>query len=132
VTLPKDRSDRENQRFRDTGLPDKTRVAVVVEASDVAISGAPPAGNPVVFNVAMPLANTEYSHPFSASTKGFEIKTRNFSTLQVSFVMGGSGTTYFTIPNGSSYDRFNLDLAAETIYFQSPSASETVEIIEWS
>jgi hypothetical protein len=77
-------------------------------------------------------ANTEYSQALSSSTKRFSIKLRGFADLKLAYVSGQSGTTFITVPGGSSYEEINLaGTTALTLYFQSPTASQETEIIQW-
>jgi len=89
-------------------------------------------GAGLVKNVDMPSANNEYSHTFAAGIKHFVIRNRDNGVIKLSFTATESGTTYFTIYPGESFDSAPLDGTAVTIYFQSPKTSQTLEVIEWS
>jgi len=87
---------------------------------------------PTVVNVSMPLANTEYGYNLPNNTKGFHLKLRSQNALlKLAFTSGESGTNYLTIPQNDRFDSFeyNMDLDNKTIYFQSPKADQTAEII---
>lgn len=129
--------DNINTSTRETGVPGQRAVAVV-NPDGTTISGGggggtiPPVTTPTIYNVAVTLANTEYSQALSASTKRFSIKMRGFSDLKLAYVSGQSGTIFITIPGGSSYEEINLaGTTALTLYFQSPSASQDVEVVQW-
>ncbi len=83
-----------------------------------------------VFNVNLAVANTEYSHTFSTSTKSFNVRAReNDAVIKLSFSVGTSGTTYFTLKKGVSLYAQNLDFSS-TLYIQSTQPT-ILEIIEW-
>lgn len=86
---------------------------------------------PTVANVSVTSANTEYSYQFPAGTKAFRIKLENLNALlKVSFKEGESGSTYITIPYGD-FLAMKAKVGGSTIYFQSPSASQTAQIMTW-
>lgn len=89
-------------------------------------------GRPTIANTAMTSSNTEYSYDIPAGTKRFEIKLRALNALlRLAFVEGASGTTYITIPYGSSYAENDVKAGPITLYFQSPTASQVAEIKTW-
>lgn len=97
--------------------------------STVILSGA---SVPQVANVSIGLANTEYSYALPTNTKKFLLKLRAGAVLQLSYAGGTSGTTFFTVPVFNSYQEENLSVTGVTLYFQSPSPSQILEIISWT
>jgi len=91
-----------------------------------------PATTQTIYNVAVPLAGTEVSQLLSDATKEFTIRVRGNANLQFSFVTGESATKFITVFRGSSYTKENVNLSAQTIYFQTDKASQTVEIEQWT
>jgi hypothetical protein len=89
------------------------------------------AATPTIYNVAIALANTEVSQALSSGTKSFTIRVRGSSSLQLAFTSGQSGTNYITLRPGVNYTQEGLNFNG-TLYFQSPAAAQTVEILEWS
>lgn len=85
---------------------------------------------PTIYNVSVPLANTEVSQALSASVKRFTIRVRGESRLKLAFVSGQSGTNYITIPPGCTYTEDEINFTG-TLYFQTVKASQIVEILEW-
>lgn len=86
-----------------------------------------------IYNVSMPLSDTEYSQAFPSGTKKFSIKIRSLNTiLQFTFTAGESGTTYSTIPYGSAYNASGVNMTGKTIYLQSSRASQVVEVTIWT
>lgn len=89
--------------------------------------------NPLVANVSIALASTEYSYFIPAGSRRFLLKARGNTTIQLAFVSGDSGTTYLTIPAGTFYSEGDLSLTlGKTIYFQSTQAGQILEIVSWS
>lgn len=87
--------------------------------------------NPVVYNVSVTLANTEYSQVLTGGTKAFTIKNRESGPLKLSFSNGESGTVYVTIPPYCSLEQDGLNFSG-SLYFQSTKPNQLVEIIEWT
>lgn len=86
---------------------------------------------PVIYNVSVPLANTEVSQVLSSGTKSFTIRVRGTAKLQLAFTSGQSGVTYLTVRPGVSYTQEGLDYNG-ALYFQTDKPSQIVEIVEWS
>lgn len=80
-----------------------------------------------IFNISVPLANTEVSQQLPNDTKGFTIRNRENGKLKLAFTSGESGTNYITISPGSTYVNRNL-YSSLTVYFQSTKGSQVVEI----
>lgn len=88
-------------------------------------------GRPKIENVAMTSANTEYSYAIPSGVNKILIKLRaNNVDLKLSYTSGESGTTYLTIPAGSSKSIDDIK-GGLTIYFQAASASQTLEVEIW-
>jgi len=86
---------------------------------------------PTINNTAITSADTEYSYTFPAGTRAFRIKLRALNALlKISFVSGASGSTYITVPYGDFLE-MRAKVGGATIYFQSPTASQTAEIKTW-
>lgn len=85
-----------------------------------------------IYNLSMPLANTEYSQALSNGTKKVMIRVRGKHKAQVSFVSGDSGILYFTLEAGAVYFEDNLDLSGAIIYMQTNAAGQVAEILEWT
>lgn len=88
--------------------------------------------DPIVENVSIPTANTEVSHALPTGTKRFLIKLRDSATLKIAYSSGTSGTVFVTIPQSCFYSEERIGAASTTIYMQSPTASQTAEIVSWS
>lgn len=87
---------------------------------------------PVVSVVSMPLAATEYSFVLPQDCRQFLVKTRSGAVLQVAYASGQSGTTYMTVPRHCFYAESDIKLTSTvTLYFQSPLASQELEVLTW-
>lgn len=88
--------------------------------------------NPFVQNLNIVTAGTEYSLNIPTTTKKFYFKNRGMGKVQVSFTVGQSNTTFFTLYPGVVYSEENLVLLTPiNIYFRSTKANETIELIRW-
>lgn len=88
--------------------------------------------DPEIYNLSMPLANTEYSQAISDGTKRIMIRMRVKSVSRLAFVSGDTSVKYFTLQPSSVYSDENLDLSNVTIYLQSNVAGQLAEILEWT
>lgn len=101
---------------------------------DVNVLNLPaPAGTPVIQNVLLTTANTEYNFSLSSSTKRYKIKARGDTKIQFSFISGQSGSNYITIPMGCEYVEDNLTLTGSlTIYLQASKNNQVLEVLSWN
>lgn len=90
------------------------------------------AASGLVSNVAMTTADTEYSFVLPEGTKKFTLKLRDYADLKIALTAAASGTTYLTVPRGVTYSEDALTTVGTTLYFQSPQASQVLEIITWA
>lgn len=89
-------------------------------------------GRATIANTAMTTADTEYLYSIPAGTKRIKFKLRALNALlKYSFTSGTSGTTYITVPYGDIEEINDAKLGGQTIYFQSPTASQILEIRTW-
>jgi hypothetical protein len=89
---------------------------------------------PVIYNVTMTNANTEYSQALTNCKKFIILMRENDTTFRIAFVTGKVATPtapYFTVPEGSSYDEDNINFTG-TIYFACSLAGKIIQIITWS
>lgn len=86
---------------------------------------------PTIENINITDADTEYSYELPEGTKRFSIKLRDLGhELKVCFV-SGEDTNYINVSSGKSYSENNIKGSKNTLYFKSPSVSQTAEIISW-
>jgi len=82
------------------------------------------------FNVTLGPVNTEQSQVLPASIAGYLIRTRGNAELKLSHTVAESGTKHVTIPKNATFtDKHQYTNL--TLFFQSPSTSDVVEIIAW-
>ncbi len=94
-----------------------------------------PAVTPVMYNVIMVAANTEYLQALPANAKKFQIKTRDGTAFRVAFQAGVvvlPGGPYTTVPQACIYWEDYIQPPTLTIYFASTLANRVVEITAWS
>lgn len=91
------------------------------------------AGLPKTVNIPVAAANTEVTYTFTTATKRFRFKVQDSdSKAKISYTAGESGTDYWTVHRGDSYEEESLDLTAGvSMYFQLNKANQIVEILYW-
>lgn len=98
--------------------------------------GAGGGSTPLTVNTTMTTANTEYSVTLPTATKGFVSKLRASGIgfkLNIGETASLSGTTYTTIPAGSSWTSNGISTDASVkLYFQAATASMVMETIYWT
>lgn len=83
-----------------------------------------------VFNEVIASANTEQSLVMPTKIVGYLIRTRGSGRLKLTHTSGESGTKYMEVPpRANHYDDHHFE--SLTIYFQSPSAGDVIEVITW-
>lgn len=87
---------------------------------------------PFIDNLSVPLANTEVSYTLPTNTRRFILKNRSSGMLKLSYTSGQSGVKWFSIEPGNSYSETNISKPSLTIYLQSPTANQILEILSWS
>lgn len=89
--------------------------------------------DPEIDTLVLTVAATELSFAFPSFTRHFLIQNRDNGTLKLGFSLAStSGTDYLTIRPGSWYQNSLTVESPMTIYLQSPTAAQTVEIIHWT
>ena len=84
-----------------------------------------------IFNVNIISAGIEVSQALPANTKHFIIRSRNAGQLRLAYSLGGTSTSYLTIPKGSSYEDEEY-YVSQTIYFQSTKPGDVIEIVAFT
>jgi hypothetical protein len=97
----------------------------------VDVGGGNPS-TPVVYNLLMPLASTEYSYALPAGTTRYLMKTRSGAKLRLSFIANDTSSNYFTVPSHNWYADSDVNSTASiTVYVRCESPNEILEIISW-
>lgn len=107
----------------------------------VALDGLPPAPPeragyaPVVFNIPMASADTEYRYELPVGTKTFVVHCRDGTAFRLSYErerVANSNPPYFTVKDNNSYSEWNLNLSKGVfLYVACASASKVVEGVAW-
>lgn len=85
---------------------------------------------PSIYNLALPLAATEYSQALPNNVKKFFIASRNTANLKIAFTANETATKFLTVKAGSSGLWIEaMLLYGETLYVQSDQAGDTAEIL---
>jgi hypothetical protein len=88
---------------------------------------------PIIVNVSMPLAGTQYSFTFPTGTKRYNLYVRGNAKLQFCFITGQTNTKYRTLEMGASYTEESiLNSAPLPIYFQASQPGKILEILYWT
>jgi hypothetical protein len=131
---PDNQKDNDRRSLRPDSNGDAARNVVsadlqgVLEDILIALGGSGGSSTATIFNVACPLANTEYSQVLPANTKKFVIKARNSS--KILFAYEPSATNYLTVNAGFSFVDDNF-YTSVTVYFKNSKADEVVEIVAY-
>ena len=89
-------------------------------------------GKPTIANVSMATANTEYSYTLPTGANKVMMKLRDPGVdWKFTFVLGGSGTTYVTIPQGAVKTLADVKGTGLVLYFQATSDTQVMEIEIW-
>lgn len=125
-------TDRERDKFVECPTGETAVRVCVANPEDISGGGSSGSTTPTIYNLSMPVADTEYSQALSANTKQLTIKLRDRTArARLAFVSGDTATLYLTLEAGSVYSQENLNLTGATIYLQSSKVT-TAEILEWS
>ena len=84
-----------------------------------------------ILNKSLPVATTEYSQLIPAGTRQFTISSRLMGTLRIALNSGETTTKYLTIPAGASKTFKDLAVRGLTLYVQSDTGSDVMEVECW-
>ena len=90
---------------------------------------------PVIYNVTMTNANTEYSQALPSNTKKFSIASQDGTAFRIAFVTGKVATPtapYKTVQANTEYYEDMINPSSLTLFFACGSSGKIVEIIAWS
>lgn len=85
---------------------------------------------PTVATVVMTTANTEVSYNVPTGTRKIRVKLRALNALLRFYGTESGGSDFVTIPYGDFLD-IDVKAGGDTYYFQSPTASQTLEVLTW-
>lgn len=88
---------------------------------------------PTIQRIPILAANTEYSFNLSSVTKKVKFKADGKGKIKYTFTSGQSGINYYTVMKGAEELIDGLALTGSlTVYFQSDTAGEVLEVISWA
>lgn len=109
-----------------------------ISANRMPLNPAPLAPRSInVRTLSLANANTEYSITLSAGTTGYFVKLRSQNVLLLmatatgKLPTSGDGSAYMQIPQNGMLSPMGLDVGGKTLYFQTGSASQTLELQEF-
>lgn len=85
-----------------------------------------------VHNVTCTTAGTEYSQALTANTKKFTIGIQSKSPDVTWVLKDGTGGTEFSLNGAETYTVDNVYLSSLTLYFETDTNGEVMQIIDWS
>lgn len=88
------------------------------------------AGSPIIENINMPVANTEYVLSLDKGVKKLLLQCRSGGDLKIAFKAGESSSRYFTLHGFNTYYE-DLIMGPFEIAMQSPNADTVVEVVTW-
>jgi hypothetical protein len=86
---------------------------------------------PFIANLSMPVANTEYSYAIPANTTSLKFRSRESGKVKFAYNSGGTGSIFFTLSMGTTYEVNNINSVGNTLYFRSNKVGEVMEIEGW-
>ncbi len=107
----------------------------LTDTSGLDIEPASMASTPVIYNVTMTLADTEYSQALPANTRRFVIQTRDGTGIRLAFVTGKVAVPvepYLTVKTNSSYSEDMVQSSSLTLFMACAAAGKVAEIACWS
>lgn len=87
--------------------------------------------SPEIFNVSIPLANTEVEQALGSNIQGFTVRCRGEAEMKLAFTTGESGTKFITIPKGCSFSESDINFSG-SVFLQTNKPGQTVEVLAWS
>lgn len=134
--FPGTHADREYQNFKSGPNGESLRQVTDEQAQAIlsailAALGGTVTTVPTIYNLLMPLANTEYTQAISANAVKLTIRARKLANVKIGFAVGESSTKFVTIPAGASYEINSIRVSSLTLYVQSDVAANTLEVVEW-
>lgn len=130
MSLPKSQSTRDNEQNKFINDSDNcVAVNTVAELKAGSFSDVT-SDEPLIYNINMITANTEYSVSLPIGTNRFRLKIRNNEAkYNIAYTSGGST---FSVPRGNIYEETGLDFTIpRTIYFKSDKDNLVMEIVAW-
>ena len=106
-----------------------------VQVDVLTAPGASASTTPVIYNIAMGSADTEYSQALPAGTDRITIQCQTDFDIRFAFETGKVATPtapYATVKAGMNYFETDLNLTGKTLYVACGTASKVAEVIVWT
>lgn len=97
-------------------------------------SGVEVGTDPIIYNITMTSADTEYSQAFPLNTKKFLFRCRDATVIRFAFETGkvaGPIEPYFTLPINESHKEDFVDLNGIVLYVACGVDAKVVELLVW-
>jgi len=91
-----------------------------------------PSTSPVIYNVTCVDADTEYSQALPSGCKKFSIGLKSKNSNIIWVLKFGTGGTEFSLTGDETVTEDNILCSSQTLYFESDTAGEIIQIMAWS
>ena len=101
----------------------------------VVAGGVAPSTVPVIYNVTMTLANTEYSQALPANATRFSLQCHTNFAIRFAYETGRVAAPiapYSLVKAGWNYYEQDIDATGRTLFFACANAAQVAEIIAWT
>lgn len=93
-----------------------------------------PTKEPIIYNITLTVADTEYSQALPSSTREFRVRCRTLFDVRYAWETGkvaAPAAPYATILSGLEYRGDNSDITGKSLFLASSEAGVIVEIEVW-
>lgn len=84
--------------------------------------------SPLVSNILLVAADTEYQIILPNNCKRYLIKLRDLADLKLRYT---SGSDYLTIPRGCHFTEDDIETSSVSLFVESTSSAQMVELLTW-
>ena len=99
---------------------------------DVNQLNIPTVTSPLVTNVTYGTINLEMNHAFQSGTKRFMVRFRGRGKMNLSFIVGTTGTNFITLYPGTFFTEEDISNTGTLTLFYRANNTGVVEILEWT
>lgn len=101
-----------------------------LEFSDIQVTLDTTASSFEVFNIPVPLADTELTLTIPNGTKKYKLKSREPNTQL--YISHNSNGDFFTVPYGATYSEDGINTNSLALYVKTSRDNRTLELLVWS
>src|SRR4030042_4205901 len=87
---------------------------------------------PTIYNITCTLSDTEYSQSLPVGCRNFTIGLKSKNSLVAWVLKFTTSGTEFTFNGEENYNKEDIILSSQTLFFECNNAGETIQIIAWS